>query len=231
MRARTGRLPRTAIAMAVAVACLAVAVAGVGGDSGEAVAPRDLPERVDGHRPLRANPEPAAATPSPPQPFTGYDDAPPFTVVPRGDALSFYPCEDCHGMLPVNAQRRELYSPHPAVLDHGAGRIWCLDCHAPDDRNTLHTLAGQSVSFDDAYLVCGQCHYAPQKDWYFGAHGKRVARWQGERELYNCTHCHDPHAPAVRPRTPEAPPPIRRGLDPMPRDAAHSGGSSHEPTR
>jgi hypothetical protein len=52
--------------------------------------------------------------------------------------------------------------------------------------------------FNDAYLVCGQCHYQPQKDWYYGGHGKRAeARWQGERTIYNCTHCHNPHAAAI----------------------------------
>jgi hypothetical protein len=182
--------------------------------SGTASAP-PLQDRVDGHRPLRGNPPPATPAPASPQTFSGYPDAPSFTVLPRQDNLNFFPCEDCHALMPPNPQRRQLYSPHPATLDHGDGRLWCLDCHAAEDRNTLHTLAGESVGFDDAYLVCGQCHYQPQKDWYFGAHGKRLANWQGERQLYNCTHCHNPHAPAVRPRAPEPPPPLRRGLQPM----------------
>lgn len=233
MRSGTGQLGIGAIGATLAVLLVIAAVAADTDRAADAdAASRELPERVDGHRPLRANPQPPTPAPAVPAPFTGYAGAPEFSVVARGDALNYYPCEDCHGMLPPNPQRRELYSPHPATLDHGAGRIWCLDCHAPENRNALHTLAGQEVSFDEAYLVCGQCHYAPQKDWFFGAHGKRVANWQGERELYNCTHCHDPHAPAVRARAPEAPPPIRHGLDPMPVHGAHtpgSGGAGHEP--
>jgi hypothetical protein len=174
-----------------------------------------LQERVEGHRPLRGNPPPAEAAPAEPQSFAGYPTAPAFTVQSREGQLNYFPCEDCHGAMPSNPQRRRLYAPHQAALDHGSGRIWCLDCHAAEDRNTLHTFAGDSVDFDDAYLVCGQCHYQPQKDWYFGAHGKRLANWQGERQLYNCTHCHNPHAPAVRPRAPEPPPPLRKGLEAM----------------
>lgn len=173
---------------------------------------RDLAERVNGHRPLRSNPPDGEASPQPPESFEGYADVPAFSVVSRSEHLNFYPCEDCHAVMPVNATRRQLYSPHPGTLDHGAGRIWCLDCHAGENRNALKTLAGEEVGFDEAYQVCGQCHYQPQKDWFYGAHGKRVGNWQGERELYNCTHCHNPHDPAVRPRTPEAPPPVRSGL-------------------
>jgi hypothetical protein len=194
--------------------------------AGEAAPARAvLHERVDGHRPLRGNPPAAEPPPAEPQMFDGYPDAPAFSVVPRKDHLQFFPCEDCHAVMPPNPQRRLLYSPHPATLEHGSGRIWCLDCHEPEDRNSLHTFAGEKVDFNDAYLVCGQCHYQPQKDWYYGGHGKRAeARWQGERTIYNCTHCHDPHAPALRQRAPEAPPPIRRGLEPMPVHAHHEAG-------
>jgi hypothetical protein len=128
-----------------------------------------LHERVDGHRPLRGNPPAAEPPPAEPQTFDGYPDAPAFSVVPRKDHLQFFPCEDCHAVMPPNPQRRLLYSPHPATLEHGSGRIWCLDCHEPEDRNSLHTFAGEKVDFNDAYLVCGQCHYQPQKDWYYGA--------------------------------------------------------------
>jgi hypothetical protein len=221
----------TAFALAAA-ASLSIVLAGAPGDptgSQAGTAERALPERVDGHRPLRANPPDQEAAPGVPEPFTGYDDAPEHSVVSRLDELSFYPCEDCHGMLPANPQRRQLYAPHPADLDHGAGRIWCLDCHAADKRNVLMTLAAQEVPFDEAYRVCGQCHYNVQKDWAFGAHGKRVAKWQGDRELYNCTHCHNPHDPAVRPRAPEPPPPVRVGLEPMPHAVhGHQGESQPE---
>ena len=61
------------------------------------------------------------------------------------------------------------------------------------------------------------------------AHGKRADSWQGERTVYGCTHCHDPHNPALAPRAPQPPPPVRIGLDRPephrePRQPAWAGG-------
>jgi len=208
----------------VAVLVLGWSAAVGGADGGERQ--RDLQSPVDGHRPLRGNAPSAAAMPTAPQPFGGYADAPAFDVVPREGSLgAFYPCGNCHAQMPVNRERRRLYAPHQAALNHGDGRIWCLDCHNADDRNQLQTLAGESVTFNEAHRVCGQCHYQPHKDWVFGAHGKRVAHWQGDRTLYSCTHCHDPHDPALDPRAPEPPPPVRARLDPMPRPVHDEGGT------
>jgi hypothetical protein len=174
------------------------------------------------HRSLRDNAPNDNPEPTEPRAFTGYPGAPAFSVVPQKDQLTYFPCSACHNVLPPNPQPRKLNAPHPAALLHGNGRIWCLDCHQLKDRDWLHTLAGQPVDFNDAYLVCGQCHFNRQKDWYFGAHGKRVANWRGERVIYNCTHCHDPHDPTLKPRAPGKPPPVRAGLEPM----ARSEGSN-----
>jgi formate-dependent nitrite reductase cytochrome c552 subunit len=106
---------------------------------------------------------------------------------------------------------------HEVGLQHGEGRLWCLDCHAGDARDHLRTLQDDSVDFNDAWIVCGQCHAARKKDWFFGAHGKRVSNWVGEAERYNCTHCHDPHRPAFIERKPQAKPGLRAGLHPMKR--------------
>ena len=126
------------------------------------------------HRALRDN-APADTTATQPEPFNGFASAPPFSVVPQRDGLTFYPCSACHDAMQPNPVRRKLDSPHPAALHHGDGRLWCLDCHQEKNRDWLHTIAGQSVDFNDAYLVCGQCHANRQRDWYFGAHGKRNA--------------------------------------------------------
>lgn len=209
----------SAVALAVAaVLCLAMLPAGVDGqESGN-----DLPAPRDGHRVLRANAPDAPVPPGAPTPFAGFPDAPPFSVVPRQGELTWYPCANCHVALPANPEPRQLMAPHQAGLEHGGGRFWCLDCHATEDRNQLAVLTGDAVGFDDAWQVCGQCHYQPQRDWAHGAHGKRVTDWQGERRIYNCTHCHDPHDPSIKPRAPEPPPPVREGLAPMmPEEDAH----------
>ena len=144
--------------------------------------------------------------------FEGYADAQEIAVVPRKENLFFYPCMQCHGFLEASAEIRQLNAPHESSLEHGRGRIWCLSCHDLENRDTLKTLLGEPVDFDEAHLVCGGCHANRHKDWYFGAHGKRVANWQDERTQYNCTHCHNPHAPAIKPRAPQPPPPVRAGL-------------------
>jgi len=145
--------------------------------------------------------------------FEGYPDAPEFDVVPRKDDLFFYPCGQCHEAMEPDPEIRTLNTMHDAEIEHGRGRIWCMSCHNLEDRNYLNTLLKELVDFDEAHLVCGGCHANRHKDWYFGAHGKRVANWQGERTLYNCTHCHNPHSPAIEARAPKPAPPVRAGLE------------------
>lgn len=145
-------------------------------------------------------------------------EPPPFEVVPRQHSLLFYPCSRCHQSMPghpllVAATRPPL--PHPESLNHGGDRLWCQTCHSLDDTDHLYTLRGQPVSFDDAYRICGQCHSHRERDWLFGGHGKRLANWQGERRLYLCTNCHDPHDPTIKPRKAAKPPPLRVGLKPI----------------
>jgi len=176
-----------------------------------------VPTPRPAHRPLRQNiPDAGLAEPTDPETFSGYAEAVPFSVVPQKGGLTMFPCSQCHGPLPPNPEPRKLSAPHNAALNHGRGRMWCLSCHDTDDRDHLHTIRGAKVDFDDAYLVCGQCHFNRQKDWYLGGHGKRSANWRGDRVIYNCTHCHDPHDPTIKPRKPSPPPPVRAGLQRMP---------------
>jgi len=156
--------------------------------------------------------------------FEGYPDAPTFEVIPRKDDLFFYPCDQCHESMEPSPEIRVLDTMHDAEIDHGRGRIWCLSCHDFEERNYLKTLLNEPVDFDDAHLVCGGCHANRHKDWMFGAHGKRVANWQGQRKLYSCTHCHNPHQPIIAPRAPKAPPPVRAGLT-MQHGADHAGAA------
>jgi hypothetical protein len=145
--------------------------------------------------------------------FRGYPGAPSLKVVPRKDELFFYPCSQCHASMEPNPEIRQLNVMHDAEIEHGDGRLWCLNCHDLEERDNLRTLLGEPVDFDDAHLVCGGCHANRHRDWAFGVHGKRLANWQGDREVYNCTHCHNPHQPAIAPRAPQAPPPVRAGLE------------------
>jgi hypothetical protein len=134
-------------------------------------------------------------------------------IVARKPELTYYPCTQCHQFLTPNPEVRQLISPHPSDLDHGDQRIWCLTCHKIDDRDYLTNLLGENIDFDNAPEVCASCHMRRHKDWMFGGHGKRVSNWQGERVIYSCTQCHDPHSPAIKPRAPKPLPPVRKGLE------------------
>lgn len=147
--------------------------------------------------------------------FSGYEDKAPPDVPLRKGSLTFFPCSQCHDHWQTKTEPRVLAPVHDVGLKHGGGRLWCLVCHDPKDRDSLRTVRGTKVDFDQAWRVCGQCHSARQKDWYFGAHGKRVEKWQGEAKRYNCTHCHNPHQPPFMHRKAKPPPPVRVGLTAM----------------
>jgi hypothetical protein len=138
---------------------------------------------------------------------------PTFSIVPRIPELTYYPCLQCHEFMTPNPQVRQLLSPHPSDLIHGDQRFWCLTCHKTDDRNYLTNLLGESIEFDNAAEVCASCHMQRHLDWTFGGHGKRQANWQGERVIFSCPHCHDPHDPSIKARAPQPLPPVRKGLE------------------
>jgi len=166
-------------------------------------------------------------------------DAPPFTVRSRLDDLEFFPCDDCHDAGKSDRRVRKLTEEHTEIeFQHGGGRFWCYDaCHNASDMTKLQQMWGSAISFDEAYRLCGQCHFERQKDWYFGGHGKRVGAfavpreipltsdkllvtdresigtWRGERELLNCTACHNPHSPSIKPYDLAPPPKLRAGLE------------------
>lgn len=199
----------------------------------EAVAPQPF---VWPLRSLR-DPLPEIGLPPPPtdpEVFNGtYPGAQPFTVVPRKgtEALPLWPCVMCHDLRKPDPTVRTFKTlpppdgaPHAGRLRHGKGRMWCVDCHFLTDRQWLRTLDNKKLDFDDAPQQCGQCHSARYRDWVFGGHGKRVAGWTGERQLYSCVQCHDPHIPVLPARKPSPPPPVRAGLKPMVRTHAATQG-------
>ena len=61
----------------------------------------------------------------------------PLTPLPK----TITPCRACHGPekdFPVNYKRREDLLVHKNVkLNHGGVRVWCLDCHHPENRDYL----------------------------------------------------------------------------------------------
>lgn len=146
-----------------------------------------------------------------------FDNRSPPNVVSRHKNLVFYPCSQCHRYWKTNPVPHELAPVHRVGLNHGNERFWCLTCHDADDRDSLRTERDGKVGFNESWRICGQCHANRQRDWYFGAHGKRANGWQEDPMRYNCTHCHDPHFPPFAKHQPQPKPLVRSGLQPMKR--------------
>lgn len=152
---------------------------------------------------------------------TGYslfDGVPAFEVVPSKKDQDMHPCSDCHEWTESNLTPRSLKDPHDNFQlvhgIHGKGEFWCFTCHHLEGDGGLHTTDGLKLDFDEAYILCSQCHSQEARDWSFGAHGKRVGNWNGPRRIYNCTACHYQHSPALEPRDPmPAAGVLRMGMD------------------
>lgn len=124
----------------------------------------------------------------------------------QGDEI--FPCSDCHDpdFMETDFTVRDLEDPHDVMpaLAHGAGRLWCMDCHDADDRDMLHLASGEPLEFEDAPKLCGQCHSEQYRDWMGGAHGKRLGHWDRNKpqEVLVCANCHDAHTPQFAPIEP-----------------------------
>ena len=132
----------------------------------------------------------------------------PFSVPPRKDELEYYPCLECHEDEEINnPTERVLTEEHENIrLNHGGKRYWCPVCHFVTNMDYLRSLKNLRIDFNRSYLLCGQCHFQRQKDWFIGGHGKRIGNWQGARIILVCTECHNPHSPSIKPKKPDPPP-------------------------
>lgn len=132
-------------------------------------------------------------------------------VKPRSEKLALMPMcgTSCHNgvgpqfnppTLPKDKRPKpnptmEAMVPDLANLQHGRGRIWCMDCHHTTKRNMLVDHYGDPISFDQPQLLCGKCHGDKLRDWRDGIHGKRIGEFTstGKKRWFTCTECHNPH--------------------------------------
>jgi hypothetical protein len=132
-------------------------------------------------------------------------------VKPRSEKLALMPMcgTSCHNgvgpqfnppTLPKDKRPKpnptmEAMVPDLANLQHGRGRIWCMDCHHTTKRNKLVDHYGDPISFDQPQLLCGKCHGDKLRDWRDGIHGKRIGEFTstGKKRWFTCTECHNPH--------------------------------------
>jgi hypothetical protein len=158
-------------------------------------------------------------------------------VKPRSEKLALMPLcgTACHNGVGPKANPPKLPTskkptPVPTMaamvpdlqnLQHGRGRIWCLDCHHTTQRNKLVDNFGDPVSFDQPQLLCGKCHGDKLRDWRDGIHGKRIGEWAttGKKRWFTCTECHNPHNVQDGNRNrgfiqlaPESPPQLPKGM-------------------
>ena len=167
-----------------------------------------------------------------------FTNMPTFEVIPSQKNAEMHPCSNCHQWTKGDTSPRILKRPHDDFELkhglHGKGKFWCMTCHHLEGSGGLVTLEGEKIDFDDAYLICSQCHVNQARDWVYGAHGKRIGNWQGTRQILNCTACHYQHAPAHKPRAPMEGPVIRMGLErpehwkPLGRGAGDNGHHHQE---
>lgn len=120
-------------------------------------------------------------------------------------------CAECH----EREGARDLMPSRTAHLTirlgHPGGRYRnCLTCHAPENPGLLALQDGRRATLDEAYRLCAGCHFTQAQDWAGGAHGKRLAGWEGERVVLSCTGCHNPHDPKFPVRRPVTFPKIAR---------------------
>ena len=134
-------------------------------------------------------------------------EIPEFFVPPPPFSEGIFPCNECHGDMEVNKERRVLEDFHSEIkLIHAGSRQWCLDCHNPDDRDKLRLIDGSTITFEKSYYLCGQCHGTIFRDWKSGVHGKRTGEWNGKKLYRLCVQCHNPHQPRFKPLKPKPPP-------------------------
>lgn len=128
----------------------------------------------------------------------------PFRVLARKDFISRYRCSVCHTEKMPLVRDGLLFTHSDIKITHGVGdnSLECISCHDEELRDFLNDKQGSKIDFDHSYQLCGQCHFRQKRDWLGGAHGKRETYWAGERVIWNCTSCHNPHSPAFPTKMP-----------------------------
>ena len=127
-----------------------------------------------------------------------------FRVLARKQSITRYKCSSCHTDKKVLVNKGVELTHGGIALNHGqeGQSLTCIDCHHPEERDYLEDKKGRKIDFDHSYQLCGQCHFRQKRDWIGGAHGKRVSNWAGDRVVYNCASCHNPHSPRFEKRFP-----------------------------
>ncbi|MEP1033498.1 cytochrome c3 family protein [Ekhidna sp.] len=128
-----------------------------------------------------------------------------FLIPSRIQQMTKFPCSNCHTKSVEELKKLnngvsahlniQLAHAHPVSMN-------CMTCHNMDKPDVLTSLTKTSISFDQSYQQCAQCHSTQFKDWEGGAHGKRLRGWLPPRISQTCVGCHNAHKPAFEKRWP-----------------------------
>ena len=134
------------------------------------------------------------------------DSAREFYVLERQSVLTSFPCSNCHNVPlgQLQFQNKEDKKAHwdINIVHTRTDMMNCNTCHEKKDLNKIRLINGTTITFDESYKQCAQCHSTQYKDWIGGTHGKRVKGWGEPRVINNCVNCHNPHRPAISARWP-----------------------------
>jgi hypothetical protein len=143
------------------------------------------------------------------------------TACHNGVGPAFLPPKLPTSKKPTPTPTMAAMVPDLQNLQHGRGKVWCMDCHHTTQRNKLVDNFGDPVSFDEPQMLCGKCHGDKFRDWSDGIHGKRIGEWAstGKKRWFTCTECHNPHNVQDGERNrgfvqlaPEPPPQLPKGM-------------------
>ncbi len=122
-----------------------------------------------------------------------------FSIPERKSHIKSFNCTECHSKPLTEMQKMnpKYKSSHWNIeLKHANSHAMeCVTCHTANNMDELHSLTGKTISFDQSYQVCAQCHSQQFNDWKGGAHGKRLGGWAEPVVKNGCVNCHNPHRP------------------------------------
>jgi hypothetical protein len=131
-------------------------------------------------------------------------------------------CTDCH----LAGDRDWLHTVNNSKVDFNDSPLLCGQCHSARHKDWTFGGHGKRVAgwggagvADANGTATADKNGKPVTDKdgkpVADKSARPVAAASSVREIYACTHCHDPHNPLIAPRAPGKAPPVRAGLTPM----------------
>jgi hypothetical protein len=141
-------------------------------------------------------------------------------------------CSTCHSIREPNFENvtAETLDEFHQRMTFEHGKITCYACHDPKNADALRLADGKAIGFEEAMVLCSQCHASQATAFAHGAHGGMNGFWdlsRGPQLKNNCIDCHDPHSPAF-PKMIVGFKPRDRFNEPSDHDLAHPVGDSHD---